>query len=257
MSDTGGGGKAGPAPRWGAGFRGLWLPWLVAPLWFDVIIEIFRGRGLPLAGALLGIGLVWTAVARLRRAQAGDLRRAALLVAGGAGATAWLSAGLGPLGGAICGLGGYVAMRLLYDGAVAEAPAPPEPLPEPEPEAQDPLIVDAAARLARVRERAARLREPRLARVADAMAGVLEDLRARPERLPMARRFLVVQLDGVDRIAERLEAGAEPPPSLGPLLGELERAAATLRTNLRAEENAALEVQVKVLADRLREEGYR
>ncbi|WP_237217092.1 hypothetical protein, partial [Falsiroseomonas oryziterrae] len=89
-----------------------------------------------------------------------------------------------------------------------------------------------------------------------AMARLLDVLAARRERLSEARRFLAVHLDGLDRIRERLEAGAEPPPGLPKLLEDLTGAADELRDRLRAEESAALDIQVKVLADRLRQEGY-
>jgi hypothetical protein len=85
---------------------------------------------------------------------------------------------------------------------------------------------------------------------------VLDDLEERPEGIARARRFLAVHLDGLERIATRLEAGATPPPAFGVLLRDLETAARRLRDDLRAEESAALDIQVKVLADRLREEGY-
>lgn len=262
MEISGGERWSGTVQRWREGVRGLGLPLFVAPLWLDLVIEIFRGRPHHITGAALGIGLVFLAVARLRRGRAGDIRRAAVLAGVAAGLTAGMAAGLGPAG-IIFGFGAWAGMRLLYDGSFDEvAPPPPPPEPEPEPPSQTPppeqiLIADAAARLTRLREAAARLPEPRLASVADAMGGVLDDLRARPDRLPMARRFLNVHLDGLDRIQERLSAGAEPPATLGPLFEELERQAAELRAHLRAEESAALEVQVKVLSDRLREEGYR
>jgi hypothetical protein len=122
--------------------------------------------------------------------------------------------------------------------------APPPPPPPPGP------LDEARARLAKV------MRQPRLVGAAGAMAGVLDDLSARPERLTEARRFLTVHLDGLDRIAERLEAGAEPPPGLPRLLEDLESAAEELRRKLREQESAALDIQVKVLSDRLRAEGY-
>jgi hypothetical protein len=88
------------------------------------------------------------------------------------------------------------------------------------------------------------------------MASVLDDLVARPERLPLARRFLAVHLDGLERITERLQAGATPPATLAPLLDELTRTAAELRDKVRREESEQLEIQVKVLSDRLKQEGF-
>ena len=65
--------------------------------------------------------------------------------------------------------------------------------------------------------------------VAQAMEGVLDDLSERPDRLPMARRFLTVHLDGLERNTERLEAGAAPPERLPALLEDLTRTAGELR----------------------------
>ncbi|MBX6376211.1 MAG: hypothetical protein IRZ13_18545, partial [Acetobacteraceae bacterium] len=129
-------------------------------------------------------------------------------------------------------------------------PPPPEPVAEPAP------IAEARARLARIEAAAERLSDTRIQGVASAMAGVLDDLMQRPERLPRARRFLNVHLDGLERITQRLEAGAIPPEGLPALLEELDRAARELREQLRHEESQALEVQVQVLYDRLRQEGY-
>ena len=85
---------------------------------------------------------------------------------------------------------------------------------------------------------------------------MLDEFERRPERLEEARRFLAVNLDGLERIAGRLAAGAEPPPGLPGLLREMEGAATDLRSRLKEEESAALAVQVKVLGDRLRGEGF-
>jgi hypothetical protein len=131
----------------------------------------------------------------------------------------------------------------MYDGAQVEV-EPPAPPPPPGP------MSEARERLARITA------EPRLAGIAQAMDAVLDDLDARPDRLPLARRFLAVHLDGLDRIAQRLSAGAEPPPGMPQLLDDMQSAADELRNKLRAEESMALDIQVKVLAERLRQEGY-
>lgn len=87
------------------------------------------------------------------------------------------------------------------------------------------------------------------------MQAVVEDLAARPARLHDARRFLNVHLDGLSRIVDRLEAGAEPPETLPSLLTDLAASARKLRSELRSAESEALDIQVKVLAERLRQEG--
>ncbi|MEY3731377.1 MAG: hypothetical protein RLZZ57_2133, partial [Pseudomonadota bacterium] len=127
--------------------------------------------------------------------------------------------------------------------------------PPPAPPPTGPLA-DARGRLAGIEALAARGHESRLLPVVQAISLVLDDLEARPEGIARARRFLAVHLDGLERIAARLEAGASAPTSLGALLHDLEAAARRLRDDLRAEETVALDIQVKVLADRLREEGF-
>ncbi len=229
--------------RFRAGTRGLLLPLFTWPLFFDAIWEIATGDVRALVAALLGMGLTTAAVVTLRRGRKGDTRLAALLVGAATGIVAGLGAETGPLIAVLLGAGGWFGTRLMYDGAVQETePAAPPPPPGP--------LEEARVRLARIAA------QPQLVGVSGAMAGVLDDLAAKPERLGEARRFLAVHLDGLDRIRERLEAGAEPPPGLPKLLEDLTGAADERRDKLRAEERAALDIQVKVLADRLRQEGY-
>lgn len=235
-------------------WRGLLLPAFSAPLWLDVPLEVILGHEpRHLVGTLLGIGLPWLAVATLRRGRRGDINRAAVIMGVATGLTAGLAAGMPALTAVLLGGGAWFGTRLLYDGAFVEAEPPPPP---PEPVAEPAPVTEARARLARIRTAAARLDDARLQGVAGAMAGVLDDLTQRPDRLPQARRFLNVHLDGLERITRRLEAGATPPESLPALLVELERTAQELREHLRREETEALEVQVQVLSDRLRQEGY-
>lgn len=226
-----------------SGTRGLLLPLMVWPLFWDAISEVVRGRAVPLAVALAGIVLPLVAVWLLRRGRRGDTNLAAIVTALGTGLVAWLGAGLSLPIALLLAAGGWLGTRLLYDGAVVEVEPPPPPAP-PGP------LEEARTRLARIAA------EPRLVGVAGAMAGVLDDLGDRPERITEARRFLAVHLDGLDRIRERLEAGAEPPPGLPRLLEDLTSAADELRDRIRAEETAALDIQVKVLSERLRQEGY-
>jgi hypothetical protein len=229
--------------RFRHGTRGLLLPLLLWPLFFDAVWEIATADARALSGNLLGVGFTLFGVHLLRRGRRGDTRRAAVMVAVATGMIAGLGATLPMPMPVLLAAGAWLGTRLLYDGAVAEV-APPAPPPPPGP-------LDAArARLARI------ALEPRLAGVAAAMGGVLDDLATRPERLSEARRFLTVNLDGLDRIRERLEAGAAPPPGLPRLLDELTAAAGELRTRLREQETVALDIQVKVLSERLRQEGY-
>ncbi|MDB5370609.1 MAG: hypothetical protein JWP20_2167, partial [Roseomonas sp.] len=85
---------------------------------------------------------------------------------------------------------------------------------------------------------------------------LLAELARRPEALLDSRRFLNIQIDGLERIAARLGAGAEPPATLGALLDDMTRGSAQLRDRLRAAESEALDIQVKVLSERLRQEGF-
>lgn len=227
------------------------LPFTVLPLLPATVFNVFAGREVPLLGCLLGIGLPMVATWLMRRGRRGDAQRAALVMGAAVAAVAWLGAGAGPIAALVLAIGAFGGTTLLYAGVV-EAPAPPEPLPPAPPGPLD----DARARLWRIRAVAAAHPDLRLAAVADAIAAVLEEFDRRPERLAEARRFLGVNLDGLERIAARLAAGAEPPAGLPALLAEMEAAATDLRARLREEESAALAVQVKVLGDRLRGEGF-
>lgn len=236
----------------------LWRRWLlpftVLPLLPATLFNLFAGREVALLGCLLGLGLPMLAAWLMRRGRAGDANRAALAMGGATAAVAALAADAGPVAALILAAGAWGGTSLLYTG-IREAPAPPPP---PEPAAPPPPrpLDDARARLAAIAQTAQRLPEPRLLPVAAAIAGVLDEFELRPERLAEARRFLGVNLDGLERIAARLSAGAAPPPGLPRLLRDMEEAATGLRTRLREEESAALAVQVKVLGDRLREAGY-
>lgn len=232
-----------------AGTRGLLLPLLAWPLALDLMVEVVQGDNRGVVAALLGLGLPLLAVRRLRRGHAGDTARAAIIMAVATGLVAGLGAKL-PLPIAVMlAFGAWFGTRLLYDGAVQEV-EPPAPSAPPGPMAGP--LAEAQARLARLEA----MGDARLVAVLRSMASVLEDLSARPERLPLARRFLTVHLDGLERIADRLAAGADPPPGLAALLTDLQGAAEGLIARLRAEESAALDIQVKVLANRLRQEGY-
>lgn len=234
------------------GTRGLLLPLFTWPLLPDALIEVLRGGTPGLVAALVGMGLPVVAVRFLRRGRRGDTNRAAILAGFATGVVSLLGVDHGPVIAAILGSGAWLGTRLLYDGAVVEVEPPPPPAPP-----ADPGPLDAAReKLARIQAVTTRLADQRIQSVAGAMASVLDDLAERPDRLPQARRFLAVHLDGLERITDRLAAGAIPPPGLPLLLEDLRGAAEDLRTKIRAEESEALEIQVKVLSDRLRQEGY-
>jgi hypothetical protein len=227
------------------------LPFTILPLFPATLVNLFAGREWALLGCLLGMALPMAATWLMRRGRAGDAGLAALAMGAAAASAAWLGAEAGPVAALLLGIGAWGGTSLLYSGIVEAPPPPPEAAPPP----PGPLD-DARARLAAILATARAVPEPRLAPVANAIGAVLAEFERRPERLAEARRFLGVNLDGLERIAGRIAAGAAPPPGLPALLREMEAAATDLRTRLREEESAALAVQVKVLGDRLREEGY-
>ncbi len=238
--------------RW----RGLALPVFTSPLLGAALFAAIGGDERIVAGSALGFGLSLVAARVVRRGRKGDANRAGWIMAVGTGLAANMAAGMGGIMPFIMAGGALFGTRLMYQ-ALPEVAPPPPPEPPPPPPAPPGPIEQSRARLARIEDVATRLADPKLRGVADAMEGVLDDLTAYPDRLPQARRFLAVHLDGLERITARLEAGAAPPEGLPNLLDELTRTAGELRQRLTHEETEALEIQVKVLSDRLREEGFR
>ncbi len=239
------------------GWRVWMLPAFLWPLMLDIPAEIIMGRPHRLAGSIVGLALAWVAANRMARGTEGDTQRGAVLMGVAAGLVAFLSAGLHPPIAVALGFGAWFGTRLLtQDLAETEIEAPPEPVPEVPAEPAKPNPLDGPrAQLARIAGAAPRLPlGMQLLEAASAMQGVVEDLEARPARLHDARRFLAVHLDGLARIVDRLEAGAEPPETLPALLTDLAESARKLRSELRSAESEALDIQVKVLAERLRQE---
>ena len=228
------------------------LPFTILPLLPATLFNLFAGREWALLGCLVGIALPMVATRLMRRGRAGDANRAALAMGASAGAVAFLGAEAGPVAALLLAIGAWGGTQLLYTG-IAEAPEPVTvPPPPPEPEALRAL----RDRLGAISGVARGVGAPGLLPAVTVLGGVLDDLARRPERLAKARDLVTLHLDGLDRIVTRLAAGAEPPPGLPALLRDLEAAARDLRTRLRDEETAALAVQVKVIGDRLRSEGY-
>ena len=195
--------------RW----RGLALPVFASPLLPAALFAGMGGDERIVTGSALGFGASLLAARILRRGRQGDANRAAWIMAVGTGLAAHLAADMGgvlPLPD-----GRWRAVRHPADvpgtarGRAATATAAtaagtraaPAGRAEPRPPGAD-------------RGGGHRLADPRLRGVADAMEGVLDNLAAHPDRLPQARRFLAVHLDGLERITARLEAGAAPPEGL-------------------------------------------
>jgi hypothetical protein len=240
-------------------FVGLRVWFLVAfgwPLLLKLPIAMLFGQGTGLLAALLGIGLLVMAGLRMQRGRAGDTRRGAVLFGVAAGLVAGLGVHLWPPVAVAMGFGAWAGARLLTDD-IREEEAPPPP---PEPIAVPAPLQEVEDRLAALRSRLVwgapvLPLAPQLRRTAEALENLLRDMIPRPDRIPEARRFLAMQLDGLDRILTRLSAGAEPPASLSPLLDDIVDAADEWRARMRAAETEALDIQVKVMADRLRQEG--
>lgn len=231
------------------GWRVWLLPMFFWPLFFDIPVEIIRGGGTRLVGTLLGLGLAWYAAALMAQ---GRRRKGAQLFGVAAGLTAGLAAGITPPIAVGLGFGAWFGARLLTADLPEVAPPPP---PKPAEPARPSPLEGPRAQLSRIAAAAPRLPlGTLLLEAAGAMQGVVEDLEARPARLHEARRFLAVHLDGLSRIVDRLEAGAAPPETLPSLLTDLTASARKLRSELRVAESEALEIQVKVLAERLRQE---
>ncbi len=237
---------------WRTRTRGFGLPFFASPLIPAALFGALGGDERIVLGSALGFGLSVVAARVLRRGRKGDADRAAAVMAVGTSLAAWLAAGMGLIFPFVLAAGAFFGTRMSFQALPEAAPPPP-----PTPPAPPSPIEQARARLARIEDAATRLNDPRVMGVAQAMEGVLDDLTERPDRLPQARRFLSVHLDGLERIAERLEGGAAPPERLPALLEDLSRTAGELRERLRREETEALDIQVKVMSDRLREEGYR
>jgi hypothetical protein len=235
-----------------ARYRGLVLPFFALPLLPAAFVFALAGRSQGVTGCLLGVLFTWLAVKALRRGRQGDAKRAGVLMGVGTLLAALLGASLAMPMPLLLGAMAFFGTRMLYAEIpeMAPPPAPPAPPAPPGP------VDEARVRLERIRGAARWLQDSHLAATAEAIGGVLDDLVARPERLPLARRFLAVHLDGLERITERLQAGATPPATLAPLLDELARTAAELRDKVRREESEQLEIQVKVLSDRLKQEGF-
>lgn len=250
--------RDGDQPRRVFGWRVWMLPVFLWPLMLDIPAEIIMGRPHRLTGSIIGLALAWMAAYRMSRGTEGDVRRGAALMGAAAGIVASMSAGLPPAIAVALGFGAWFGTRLVtQDLAETEVAPEPEPVIEapPEPAKPDPLD-GPRAQLARIAGAAPHLPlGGQLLEAAGAMQAVVEDLEARPARLHDARRFLNVHLDGLSRIVDRLEAGAEPPETLPALLTDLAASARKLRSELRSAESEALDIQVKVLAERLRQEG--
>ncbi len=249
--------------------RAVMLPLLTLPLLPAALFALVSGQGAALGGLAGAAAVAWAAGRVLSRGGRRSARRAAMLMGVAAGLAALLAAKLGWPGALVMGFLAWSGTRLLLDGVeAAEAEAEAAIAADAEtaarataatrgPDDAIPAVLrDAEARLARIDAAARRLRDSRLLQASQSMHAVVGALMARPDRLPAARRFLTVQLEGLERVVAGLAAGATPPPGLPVLLDDMRAAADRLREDLRRAADEELDIQVRVLATRLREEGY-
>ena len=232
-------------PRWWTGLRGVPIALFALPFVPAFFLSLASGQGRLIGGCIAGIAGVASAMTHLARARRGDARRAGVVLGVGTGLAAGFAGGTGPIGAVVLGFMAWGGARLLYDGVTEMAPPPPPPAPRP-PDGLDPL---------RARIAALQAGDRLLLPAVEAMRGLLHELTLRPDAAGQARRVLVVGVDGLERIGQRLAQGATPPETLPVLVDDLARAARQSAEDLRGAETEALAIQVKVLQDRLHQEG--
>ncbi|WP_424138967.1 hypothetical protein [Roseomonas chloroacetimidivorans] len=235
-------------PRWWTGLRGIPIALFALPFVPTFFLALASGEGRLIGGTIAGLAGVGLAMSRLARARRGDARRAGVLLGVGTGLAAGFAADTGAFGAVVLGAMAWGGARLLYEGVteVAPPPPPPPPRPAPPPDTLDPL---------RARLSALLFGDERLRPAATALRALLDELALRPDAAGQARRVLVIGVDGLERIGVRLSQGADPPETLPRLLDDLTRSARQSAEDLRAAETEALAIQVKVLQDRLHQEG--
>ena len=115
----------------------------------------------------------------------------------------------------------------------------------------DPALAGFARRIA-----ALQASEPRFRPAILALDSLLSEVARRPAlAIGEARTVLVVGLDGLERVGERLARGAETHAALPDAVADVERAASGAAARLRGAETEALDIQLRVLRERLKEEG--
>ncbi|ATR20479.1 hypothetical protein HVPorG_02965 [Roseomonas mucosa] len=221
--------------------RGLALPVMALPMLPALLLALASGQSRTILGLLAGLAGTGLTVALLRRAKHGDRRRAMAALGLGTGFAAALAGGTGTVGAVLLGLAAAYGLRLAYEGLREE---------KPEPYQGDAGLEPFARRLAVLEGT-----DTRLAGAVLALRGLLREMALRPSMAGQARSLLVLGLDGLERIAQRLSAGAVAPRELTAAMSDVERAASQAAERLRASETEALDVQVTVLRQRLREEG--
>lgn len=260
------------ARRFRHGQRGWALFLLSAPLAVTAVIGLASGNLAVLGGAggawaMVVAGTImarrgFAAEAEGREPPRGFRRRLAALVGVGTGLAAGLAAGHAPVIAVLFGLGAAAGVRLLYG-------ADPAPLPAPEPE--KPLSGDAAV-LAAARTRIDRLEAAAravpqrdfaeaIARIAALARRLAAEAESDPADLRRARRYLTLYLEGAETVANRYvethrgQAAPALEDNFRALLADLEAGFSAQLAQLRESDTRALEIDITVLQQRLREEG--
>jgi hypothetical protein len=258
--------------RFRHGQRGWLLFMLSLPLLATAVIGLGSGNLAVLGGAggawaMIVGGTIYArrgfaAEAEGRPPPRGFRARLAALVGAGTGLAAWLAAGHNPFVAALFGLGAAAGVRLLY-GADVKPPPPPEPAKPLEGDAA--VIAEARGRIAALDAAAAAVPQREfaegIARIAALARRIVAEAEQDPEDLRRARRFLAVYLKGAETVAKRyvethrdLEAPALE-ENFRTLLADLERGFGQQLATLKESDVRALDVDIAVLQQRLREEG--
>ncbi len=258
--------------RFRHGQRGWALFVLSAPLLVTAVVGLASGNLAVLGGAggawaMIVGGTVlarrgFAAEAEGREPPRGFRAKLAALAGVGTGLAAWLAVGHNPIVAGLFGLGAAVAIRLLY-GADQKPPPPPEPAPKLEGDAA--IIAEARARIARLDQAAAAVPQrdfaEAMARLASLARRIVAEAEADPADLRRARRFLAITLEAAEGVANRYVethrdiANPALEENFRLLLSDLEQAFTAQLAALRESDVRALEVDIAVLQQRLREEG--
>lgn len=260
------------ARRFRHGQRGWALFLLSAPLAVTAIIGLAAGNLTVLGGAAGAWAMIVAGTILARRGFAAEAagrepprgfrKRLAAMVGVGTGLAAGLAAGHNPVVAVLFGLGAAAGIRLLYGPDAA-----PPPALEPEkPLAGDAAVLAAArARIGRL-EAAARAVPQRdfaeaIARIAALARRIADEAEADPADLRRARRYLTLYLEGAETVANRYvethrgQAAPALEDNFRALLADLEAGFSAQLSQLRESDVRALDIDIAVLQQRLREEG--
>ncbi|MEM6639120.1 MAG: 5-bromo-4-chloroindolyl phosphate hydrolysis family protein [Pseudomonadota bacterium] len=261
--------------------QGVLLYLLPLPLVAVALSAFSGGDSARLIAALMALGLLWSGAALNRsglKAEAEFRRRriavaprtprktmAAIMVALGAGWSAFALAQIGVVSSAVAAVLALIGTVLAYGadprgtkGAAASvAGYSTEEIVAAlsEAEAKVDAIVDAARQIT-VAEFSQRLRD-----IAESARKVIKVIEDDPRDLRRARKFLHVYLDGARDVAHRYAAAPEEARNASlddnfrDMLGTIESSFDETRARLLENDTLDLDVQIEVLTTRLKKEG--